>query len=165
VKNYQARYVHRRSGRLSKINEVQSVIPSFLKRLSTLDVNIDGSLIVKRRTVVFTGHKANPRLNKEVIEKEQASSNHIMVREVDDSDSKMELVETPETLEDGGQVTVDELKELNLGTPKEPRLISASSLLTSKEEKEHFNLLGEYKDVFALNYQEMPRLDPKVVVH
>jgi len=37
--------------------------------------------------------------------------------------------------------------------------------LTSEEEKEHFNLLGEYKDVFAWSYQDMSRLDLKIIVH
>jgi len=54
---------------------------------------------------------------------------------------------------------------LNLGPPEEPRPIYVISLLTSEEEKEYFNLLGEYKDVFAWSYQEMPGLDPKVAVH
>ena len=71
------------------------------------------------------------------------------MQEVDDSDSEIELAETPKTLEDGGQAMVDELKELNLGTLEEPCPIYVSSLLTSEEEKEYFNLLGEYKDVFA----------------
>ena len=70
------------------------------------------------------------------------------MREVD-SDSEIKLAETPETLEDRGQAMVDELKELDLGTPEEPRPIHVSSLLTSKEENEYFNLLGEYKDVSA----------------
>jgi len=60
---------------------------------------------------------------------------------------------------------VDELKELNLGTPEDPRPIYVSSLLTSEEDKEYFNLLREYKDVFAWSYQEIPGLDPKVAVH
>jgi len=45
---------------LGKINEVQSVVPSCMKRLATLDVSIDGSLRVKRSTVVFSGHEAHP---------------------------------------------------------------------------------------------------------
>ena len=77
----------------------------------------------------------------------------------------MELAETPKTLEDGGQATVDDLKELNLGTTEEPRPIYISSLLTSEEESRYFNLLSEYKDVFAWNYKEMPGLNPKVAVH
>ena len=66
--------------------------------------------------MIFTGHKANHIPNKEVIEKEQATSNHITVREVDDSNSEIELAEPPKNPEDGGQATIDELKELNLGT-------------------------------------------------
>jgi len=136
-----------------------------MKHLSTLDVSIDGSLRVNRRTLVLTGHMAHPSPSEVVIEKEQASSNHITVREVDNSDSEIELAETLKTLEDGGQATVDELKELNLRTPEEPRPIYVSSLLTSEEEKEYFDLLGEYKDMFAWSYQEMLGLDPKIVVH
>ena len=73
--------------------------------------------------MVFTSHKAHLSPSEEVKEKEQASSNHITAREVDDSDSEIELVETPKTLEDGGQATIDELKELNLTIPKKPRPI------------------------------------------
>jgi len=68
-------------------------------------------------------------------------------------------------LEDGGQATVDDLKELNLGTKEEPRPIYVSSLLMQEEEKEYFVLLSEYKDVFAWSYKKMPGLDPKVAVH
>ncbi|KAA0062740.1 uncharacterized protein E5676_scaffold523G00210 [Cucumis melo var. makuwa] len=49
--------------------------------------------------------------------------------------------DVPQSLEDGGQSTVDELKEVNLGTIEEPR--------------------PEYKDIFAWSYQEMPELDLK----
>jgi len=57
------------------------------------------------------------------------------------------------------------LKELNLGTKEKPRPIYISSLLTQEEEKEYFNLLSDYKDVFTWSYKEMPELDPKVAVH
>ena len=65
----------------------------------------------------------------------------------------------------GGEATIDKLKELNLGTNKEPRLIYVSSLLTPEEESKYFELLMEYKDVFAWTYKEMPGLDPTIVVH
>ena len=87
------------------------------------------------------------------------------MREVDDSDSKIELAESPETLEDGVQAMGDELKQLNLGTPEELRHIYVSSLLTSEEENEYFNLLGKYKDVFAWSYPELLGLDPTIAVH
>jgi len=70
--------------------------------LLTLDVKIDDSLRGKRWTVVFTGHRSNPSRNEEFRQEEQASSNHVTVREVDDSNSKIELTEIPKTLKDKG---------------------------------------------------------------
>ena len=61
--------------------------------------------------------------------------------------------------------TVDELKELNLGIDKEPRPIYVSSLLTLEEESKSFELLMDYKVVFAWTYKEMPGLDPTIAVH
>jgi len=94
-----------------------------------------------------------------------ASSHHITGRECEDSDSETDLAETPKTLKDGGHATVDDPKELNPGTTDEPRPIYISSLLTPEEESQYFNLLSEYKDVFAWSYKEMPGLNPKVAVH
>ena len=85
--------------------------------------------------------------------------------EVPNPNEEIETDEAPKTLEDGGQATVDELKELNLGTFKDPQPIYISALLTQAEEHEYFKLLSEYKDVFAWSYKEMPALNPKVVVH
>ena len=135
--------------RLGDGNEVQSSIPSRMNRFSTPDVKIDGSLRVKRHTMIFTGQQSTSDSNKKGEQDEVASSHHIIGQECEDLDSEMELTETPKTLEDGGQATVDDLKELNLGTTEEPRPIYISSLLTSEEESRYFNLLSEYKDVFA----------------
>ena len=73
-----------------------------------------------------------------------------------------EVDEAPPALEDGGQATIDELKEINLGTAKEPRLTFISALLTPEEEKGYLKLLVEYKDVFAWTYKEIPRLNPSI---
>ena len=100
-----------------------------MKRFSTLDVKMDGSLRVKRRTVVLTGQQKSSNSDEKSKEEQVASSNHITIRECDDSDSDSEI-EAPEKLEDGGQATVDDLKELNLGTKEQPRSIYVSSLLT-----------------------------------
>ncbi|KMT15743.1 hypothetical protein BVRB_3g057210 [Beta vulgaris subsp. vulgaris] len=54
--------------------------------------------------------------------------------EAPESDEEMETDEAPKTLEDGGQATVDELKELNLGTQEEPRPVYVSASLTQQEE-------------------------------
>jgi len=57
------------------------------------------------------------------------------MHECDNSNSKIQLAETPKTLEERGEVVVDNLMELNLRTNEEPRHIYMSSLRTAKEEK------------------------------
>ncbi|XP_074300093.1 uncharacterized protein LOC141631304 [Silene latifolia] len=93
------------------------------------------------------------------------SSYHITVEEIPDENEEGETNDDPKTLEDGGQSTVDELKELNLGTNEDPRPIYVSALLTKEEEEEYYKVLVEYKDVFAWSYKEMPGLSPKIAVH
>ncbi|KAM2661512.1 hypothetical protein EV2_023810 [Malus domestica] len=60
---------------------------------------------------------------------------------------------------------VDDLKELNLGTNEEPKPIFVSALLSVDEMEGYYQLLLEYKDVFAWTYKEMPGLDPIIIVH
>ena len=81
-----------------------------MKRFSSLDVKTDGSLRVKRRTVIFTCQQKNSNSSNEAEEEEVVSSNHITTHECDDSDLEIELAETPETLEDGGQATVEKVE-------------------------------------------------------
>jgi len=78
-------------------------------------------------------------------------------------DSKIKLANILATLEDGGQATVNELKELNVRTTKESHHIFFSNLLTRGQGKKYFDLLFEYKYVLAWSYQTMPMLDPNVV--
>ena len=91
---------------------------------------------------------------------------HVTIEETSDHDIFEEDAEAaPLSLEDGGQSTIDELKEVNLGTKEEPRPTFISTQLSDNDENEYVNLLKAYKDVFAWSYKEMPGLDPKVVVH
>ena len=96
---------------------------------------------------------------------EIAEASHVTVQEVDESDSEIDLTKALEALEDYGQATIDELKESNLRSVEEPRLVNVSSMLTPKEEEEYFKLLCKYKDVFVWSCKEMSGLDPKVTVH
>jgi len=89
--------------------------------------------------MVLISKQKSSNYNKKLDEKQVASSNHITIRDYDDSYSKIKLAETVKTLEDRGRATSDDLKELHLGTSEEPRLIYVSSLLTPKEEKEYFD--------------------------
>ena len=124
-----------------------------MKRNFTLDISTEGSL--------------KSLVHNEQIE-EVLSSFHIIVEEDTLSDvetTNKEVDEAPPALEDGVQATVDELKEINLGTIEEPRPTFISALLTPEEEEGYLKLLVEYKDVFAWTYKEMPGLNPSIALH
>ena len=71
----------------------------------------------------------------------------------------------PPQMEEGGQATIDDLQEINLGTVDDPKPIFVSASLTPQELEEYTQLLQEYRDVFAWSYLDMPGLDPNVAVH
>jgi hypothetical protein len=68
-------------------------------------------------------------------------------------------------MEDGHQLTIDELEEINIGTPDDPRPVFISKHLSTKSKEEYKKFLPENRDVFALSYEEMPGLDPSIAMH
>ncbi|CAL2271126.1 unnamed protein product [Prunus armeniaca] len=119
-------------------NEIQSLIPSHMKRHSTLDVTSGDQLKVKQRTIIQTRETLSQQNKSDDEEAEVLAVHHVTIKELDEEEPfEEEVHDAPTALEDGGQATVDELKELNLGTNEDPRPI----------------------------FKEMPGLDPKVVVH
>lgn len=62
--------------------------------------------------------------------------------------------ETPE-LEEGVKVTVDALKEINLGNNEDLKPTYVNGSLSSNEERAYVYLLKEYNNVFAQSYKEM----------
>ncbi|GAA0159907.1 hypothetical protein LIER_16584 [Lithospermum erythrorhizon] len=95
--------------------------------------------------------------------KEADSSLHITI---DEGELSLEdTIDAPPRLEEKVNVTVDELKEVNLDTTKHPRPTYVSALLTPAEEAEYIALLTELRDVFSWTYTEIPGLDPKVALH
>ena len=128
-------------------DEIRNSIPSHMKRNFTLDISIEGLLKVKRRTIVCISQSL---VHNEQIE-EISSSFHITIEEgtlLDAKATNEEVDEAPPALENGGQATVDELKEINLEIAEEPRPTFISALLTPKKEG-YLILLVEYKDVFT----------------
>jgi len=97
---------------------------------------------VKRHIVILIGQQGNSDSNEKEGQKDIASSNHIIVQECKDSNSEIEIPETPKTLEDMGQATTNDLKELDPKTTEAPCLVYRSSLLTPKEKKEYVDLLS-----------------------
>ena len=73
--------------------------------------------------------------------------------------------DAPPELEEGVKITIDPLKEVNLGTDEDPKPTYLSAFLEIDEEVAYMNILKEYKDVFAWSYKEMPRLNLGVAVH
>ena len=71
----------------------------------------------------------------------------------------------PRELKEGGQATIDELREVNLGDEGENKPTFISANLTEQESQKYIMCLKAYRDVFAWNYIEMPGLDPRVAVH
>ena len=71
-----------------------------------------------------------------------------MIREADDWETKVEPPKAPKTLEDGGQATIDELKELNLVTREDPHPIYVRTILTPKEDEQYFHLSSKYRMYF-----------------
>ena len=60
----------------------------------------------------------------------------------------------------------EELKEINLGAKLgSQKTVFISSQLATQEKEQLVTLLQKYMDVFAWTYDEMPGLDPGLVVH
>jgi len=72
------------------------------RRIYTLDVKINGSLKVKRHTLLFTIYGTNSSLKERDKEEEQVSFNHVTVHEVDDLEADIDLTKALKTFEDGG---------------------------------------------------------------
>ena len=80
------------------------------------------------------------------------------------------MVAQEEVLEEPAKETQiqpeEELKEIDLGAELgSQKPVFISSRLTIQEKEQLVTLLKEYMDVFAWNYDEMPGLDPRLVVH
>ncbi|WMV19337.1 hypothetical protein MTR67_012722 [Solanum verrucosum] len=131
--------------------EIHSVFLSRMKRKTILSITTDGSLEVKRSTVVFTDqfHEKTKKDKEEAIivfvENQREDSNfiqssyHITVEEgphIDDTNDDVQ--EAPPQLEDDVQASIDDLKEINLGTLEDPRTTFISALLTPQEERKYF---------------------------
>ncbi|KAH0685749.1 hypothetical protein KY285_019065 [Solanum tuberosum] len=164
--------------------DFQSLIPSRMRRHTNIVVSCGEVLKAKSHVVVYTKQRGED-------EESVGSSYHVATQDErhifspikidgelenvswcyhisfndgepqEDEDAK----DAPPELEEGVKVTVDALKEINLGTDEDPKPTYVNASLASDEEKAYVDLLKEYKDVFAWSYKEMPRLDPKVAIH
>ena len=75
-----------------------------MKHVSTLEVKNNGSLKVKRCTLVITSCEASSNSKGKIEKEEQDFSNQVTVQEIGDLEAKVETAEALETLEDGGKL-------------------------------------------------------------
>jgi len=75
-----------------------------MKRVFILDVKTNGSLKVKRHTLVIISCEASSNLKGKVEDEEQVSSNYITVWGTDDLEAEIQPAEVLKTLEDGGKL-------------------------------------------------------------
>lgn len=54
---------------------------------------------------------------------------------------------------------------VNLGIESKPKVVFAGVKLERNLKNQLINLLNEFKDVFALSYEDMPSLNTDIVVH
>ena len=89
-----------------------------------------------------------------------------MTQENSEEESDIES-EREVAAEKGMQVMAKEkLEEFDLGMdPQKPRPIFISPKLSKKEKAELILLLKNFNDVFAWDYNKLPRLDPRLVVY
>ncbi|KAL0440126.1 UNVERIFIED_CONTAM: Transposon Tf2-12 polyprotein [Sesamum latifolium] len=164
----------KKNAKSSPIQKLRSLIPSRMRRQTTLAISCEKVLKVKAQTMVFTRVQSDDEDDRESV----ASSNYISNGTEEDfaqiyhvtliEDGKIEeedAKDAPIELEEGVKATVNELREVNLGNTEDPRPIYMSASLTQEEEGTYITLLHEFKDVFAWSYKKIPGLDPKVAVH
>lgn len=68
-------------------------------------------------------------------------------------------------MDDHHQHVQDHLEKVNLGDMNNPRLVYISSLLDDILKIKLKEMLNEFKDYFSWSYEDMSRLDKKLVEH
>ena len=63
------------------------------------------------------------------------------------------------------RVQEDELVDMDVGSPDDPKMLKVSAKLEGEIKEELHTLLKEYKDVFAWSYSDMEGIDPSFYQH
>ena len=84
-----------------------------MKRQSNWVVTAGKTLKGKQHTIVYTRQAFKDRKNEKM---EVFSSNHVSIEEKEEVPQLEDAQEAPTTFEEGNQGTIDELKQVNLGT-------------------------------------------------
>ena len=114
-----------------------------MKQQAILVIKSGETLTAKRHMRVIT--------NQNMEDDDVTAVNHVTIIEETKEESSIEedVEDAPPTFEEGVEATVDELKEINIGSTEDPKPICVNANLSPEEEIAYTELLKEYKDVFA----------------
>ncbi|KAM2122479.1 hypothetical protein PS2_019000 [Malus domestica] len=119
---------------LAKKDDVRSSILSRMKRQAALEVDTKNPLKVRRRTIIHIGQSSCQQAQGDGTEEAVQDVFHITIQEdEEDKVPEEDVTDAPSQLKDGWQATVNDLKELILGTSEEPKPIFVSALLSMDE--------------------------------
>lgn len=68
-------------------------------------------------------------------------------------------------MEDESKLLMEETIDVNIRTKEEPKMVKLGASLSAQKHKTFVMLLCEFLDVFSWSYEDMPSLDPYLVVH
>nr|GMC57973.1 Transposon Ty3-G Gag-Pol polyprotein [Ipomoea batatas] len=117
-----------------------------MRREEDIQVSCGEILKVQPKTIVHTRVQAakegNIDLSCEVTSSQDEVTSSFHITLCDETPIEVEdAEEAPHELEEGVRVAIDELKEVDLGTPENPRPIFISTLLSNEDEKIYVELL------------------------
>ena len=59
----------------------------------------------------------------------------------------------------------DEVKDYNIGTDADPKIIKLSKALDSENIQKYITLMKEFSDVFAWSYEDLKEYDTNIIQH
>ncbi|XP_074265682.1 uncharacterized protein LOC141588126 [Silene latifolia] len=94
-----------------------------------------------------------------------------------ENEDKGELIEDDEEVEPPPQLVkgleeydqrssvIEDIETINMGTLVQPKELKIGTTLDPEKRRGFINLLGAFKDVFALSYKDMPGIDREIAEH
>lgn len=71
----------------------------------------------------------------------------------------------PEHYEDRSPILIEPIEKIKIGSETEPKIIHLAASLSDEERKEFIKNFKEKQINFAWSYDDMPGLDPKLIMH
>ncbi|KAL0455728.1 UNVERIFIED_CONTAM: Retrovirus-related Pol polyprotein from transposon opus [Sesamum latifolium] len=133
----------KKNAKSSPIQKFRILIPSRMRRQTTLVISCGKILKVKAQIMVFTQVQSDDEDDRESVasfnyisngaEEDFAQIYHVTL--IEEGKFEEDAEDAPIELEEGVKATIDELKEVNLGDTEDPRPIYTSASLTQEEEE------------------------------